>query len=218
MVGVDEELSRVVPVIERIRGELDTIVSIDTSRPEVMHEAVAAGAGLINDVRALRAEGALELVAAGVPGAAPPAVCLMHMQGEPSSMQVAPRYDDPVAEVAAFLEARRAACLDAGIDAGRVLVDPGFGFGKTLAHNLALLRGLERFAKIAPSLVGLSRKGMIGALLGDPAAERVHGSVTAALLAVQRGAAIVRVHDVGPTVRALAVRHGVEVARDVRLA
>ena len=205
-VSPEGELERVIPVIEAIRAELDTIVSIDTSRPEVMRAAAAAGAGLINDVRALRADGALEAAAAsGLP------VCLMHLRGTPADMQDAPRYDDVVAEVAEFLAGRRAAALDAGIPADAVLVDPGFGFGKTLAHNLALLRALGRFGEIAPVLAGLSRKGMIGALTGErDAAARVHGSVAAALLAVQRGAAIVRVHDVGPTVRALAVLEGVD--------
>ena len=207
-VPLEQELERVIPVIERIRAELDTIVSIDTSRPEVMRAAAAAGAGMINDVRALRAEGAL---AAAAECALP--VCLMHMQGEPPSMQEAPRYDDVVAEVAAFLMERRTACMEAGIASRAVLVDPGFGFGKTLEHNLALLRSLGRFGRIAPVLAGLSRKGMVGALIGDPRAERVHGSVSAALLAAQRGAAILRVHDVGPTVRALAVLHGVEGSR-----
>ena len=209
-----------------------------------MRAAAAAGAGLINDVRALRADGALATAAAsGLP------VCLMHMRGEPGDMQDAPRYDDVAVEVAEFLVERRDAALAAGIRPDRVLVDPGFGFGKTLDHNLALLRALERFGEIAPVLAGMSRKGMIGALIAnaaranvgnadaggagvasadpagtaaggraagrpdlvaDPAAERVHGSVAAALLAVQRGAAIVRVHDVAPTVRALAVLEGVE--------
>jgi len=204
-VPLAEELERVVPVIERLVRELDVVVSIDTSRPEVMIAAAGAGAGLINDVRALRLPGALEAAA----NSALP-VCLMHMRGTPGDMQDAPCYDDPVGEVADFLVARRTACLEAGIDESRLLFDPGFGFGKTLEHNLVLLRGLGRFAEIGPVLVGLSRKGMIGALIGEPEAERVHGSVTAALLAVQRGAAIVRVHDVGPTVRALAVWHGVE--------
>ena len=203
-VPLEEELERVLPVIERIAAELDVLVSIDTSRPEVMEAAATAGAGLINDVRALRLDGALDAaVRSGLP------VCLMHMQGTPRDMQDAPRYDDPVAEVHDFLAERRRVCLEAGMDAADVLVDPGFGFGKTLAHNLALLRGLGRLAELGPVLAGLSRKGMIGALIGDPEAERAHGSVAAALYAVERGASIVRVHDVGPTVRALAVWRGV---------
>ena len=219
-VSVAEELDRVIPVIEAVRAELDTIVSIDTSRPEVMRAAAAAGAGLINDVRALRVDGALE---AAAESALP--VCLMHMRGEPGDMQDAPRYDDVVADVAGFLAERREAALAAGIDAAALLVDPGFGFGKTLAHNLALFGALDRFGAIAPVLAGVSRKGMIGALIADGAvaagrsaepavprepAARVHGSVAAALLAVQRGAALVRVHDVGPTVQALAVLEGIE--------
>jgi dihydropteroate synthase len=201
-VSVQEELDRVIPVIKALAGELPVPVSVDTSKPEVMRAAVAAGAGLINDVAALRRPGALAAAAAlGVP------VCLMHMQGEPGTMQRDPTYDDVVGEVAAFLAARVAACEAAGIERGRLLVDPGFGFGKTLAHNLALLRGLPRLAALGlPVLAGLSRKSMIGALLGDvPVEGRLHGSVAAAVLAVERGAAIVRVHDVGPTVQALRI-------------
>jgi dihydropteroate synthase len=205
-VAADEEIRRVVPVIEVLAAELPVAVSVDTSKPEVMRAAVAAGAGMINDVAALRQPGALETaVALGVP------ICLMHMQGEPRTMQHAPRYDDVVAEVVAFLRGRAAACAAAGIPAERLLVDPGFGFGKTLAHNLALLRGLSAVAALGlPVLVGLSRKSMIGALLGDaPVGERLHGSVAAALVAVERGATIVRVHDVAPTVQALRVLAGV---------
>jgi dihydropteroate synthase len=201
-VSVEEELDRVIPVIEALAAELPVPVSVDTSKPEVMRAAVAAGAGLINDVAALRRPGALAAAAAlGVP------VCLMHMQGEPGTMQRDPTYDDVVGEVAAFLAARVAACEAAGIERGRLLVDPGFGFGKTLAHNLALLRGLPRLAALGlPVLAGLSRKSMIGALLGDvPVEGRLHGSVAAAVLAAHRGAAIVRVHDVGPTVQALRI-------------
>jgi len=201
-VSVAEELDRVIPVIEALASELAVPVSVDTSKPEVMRAAVAAGAGLINDVAALRRPGALAAAAAlRVP------VCLMHMQGEPGTMQQDPAYGDVVAEVAAFLAGRLAACEAAGIPRERLLVDPGFGFGKTLAHNLALLRGLPRLALLGvPVLAGLSRKSMIGALLGGvPVGERLHGSVAAAVLAVERGAAIVRVHDVGPTVQALRI-------------
>jgi dihydropteroate synthase len=201
-VSVAEELDRVIPVIEALAGELAVPVSVDTSKPEVMRAAVAAGAGLINDVAALRRPGALAVAAAlRVP------VCLMHMQGEPGTMQQDPTYGDVVAEVTAFLAGRLAACEAAGIPRERLLVDPGFGFGKTLAHNLALLRGLPRLASLGvPVLAGLSRKSMIGALLGGvPVGERLHGSVAAAVLAVERGAAIVRVHDVGPTVQALRI-------------
>ena len=201
-VSIQDELDRVIPVIEDIAGELPVPVSIDTSKPEVMRAAVRAGATLINDVAALRRPGALAAAAAlGVP------VCLMHMQGEPRTMQRDPGYRDVVGEVRGFLAERLAACQAAGIPRELLLVDPGFGFGKTLAHNLALLRGLPRLAALGvPVLVGLSRKSMIGALLGAvPVGDRLHGSVAAALLAVQQGAAIVRVHDVGPTVQALRV-------------
>jgi dihydropteroate synthase len=201
-VDVESELARVLPVIEALSGELPVPVSIDTSKPEVMRAAVAAGAGLINDVRALREPGALGAAAdCGVP------VCLMHMQGEPRSMQQDPSYRDVVAEVRAFLEARIATCEQAGIPRARLMVDPGFGFGKTLHHNLALARGLDRLARLgAPLLVGVSRKAMIGALLGDvPIEGRLHGSVAAALLAAASGASVLRVHDVGPTVQALQI-------------
>ena len=203
-VPADAQIARVVPVIEALMAQTSVPISIDTSAPEVMRAAVAAGAGLINDVRALRREGALEAAAAlGVP------VCLMHLQGEPDTMQNDPRYDDVVAEVHRFLAERLFACQLAGIDKHRILVDPGFGFGKTLEHNLQLLAGLERIAELAPVLVGLSRKWMIGALTGrDQPAQRVVGSAAAALLAVQRGASIVRVHDVAATRDALAVQAG----------
>jgi dihydropteroate synthase len=202
-----EEIARVVPVIAALRERTSVPISIDTSKPEVMRAAVEAGAGLINDVAALRGDGALDAAAAlGVP------VCLMHMRGEPRTMQAAPEYDDVVGEVHRFLAERLFACQMAGIDKKRILVDPGFGFGKTLEHNLALLRDLERFAELAPVYVGLSRKTMIGALTGrdDPAA-RAAGSAAAALIAVQRGALLVRVHDVAVTRDALAVWAGVAV-------
>jgi dihydropteroate synthase len=191
-VSVAEELDRVVPAIEAIRDAVPVPISIDTSKPEVMREAVAAGAGMINDIRALRAEDAIATAAElGV------AVCLMHMQGEPRTMQENPSYGDVVTEVREFLGARRRACIQAGIAAERVVVDPGFGFGKTVAHNLTLLRHLAEFkALAAPILVGLSRKSMIDKVLRLPLAERVHASVALAVLAVQNGASIVRVHDV----------------------
>jgi dihydropteroate synthase len=201
-VSAEEEIRRVVPLIERLAAATTVPLSIDTSKPEVMRAAVGAGAGMINDVYALRREGALDTAAElRVP------VCLMHMQGEPRNMQDAPDYDDVVGEVHRFLTDRLFSCELAGIDRKRVLVDPGFGFGKNLEHNLALLRAMARFAELgAGAYAGLSRKSMIGAMTGrtDPAA-RVHGSVAAALIAVQRGAILVRVHDVAPTVDALAV-------------
>ncbi|MGH8171705.1 MAG: dihydropteroate synthase [Rhodanobacteraceae bacterium] len=200
-VDAETEIARVVPVIEELARRVHVPISIDTSKPEVMRAAIAAGAGLINDVRALRGEGALDAAAAlGVP------VVLMHMQGEPRTMQDDPHYDDVVGEVHRFLTDRLFACQMAGIDKKKILVDPGFGFGKTLEQNLALLRSLQRFAEIAPVFAGLSRKGMIGTLTDrkNPD-ERAAGSAAAALIAVQNGAAIVRVHDVAITRDALAV-------------
>jgi dihydropteroate synthase len=207
-VPLDDEVRRVVPVIERLAEETSLPISVDTSKPEVMRAAVAAGAGLINDVHALRREGALDAVAAlGVP------VVLMHMLGEPRSMQDAPRYDDVVAEVHRFLAERIFAAEMAGIAKKNIVVDPGFGFGKTAAHNLLLLAQLERFTELGvPVLAGLSRKKTIGELTGrtDPH-ERLHGSVAAALIAAQRGAKLLRVHDVAATVDALKVWNAVAV-------
>lgn len=201
-VPVAEELDRVVSVVERIARELDVCISVDSSTPEVMRAAAAGGAHLLNDVRALEREGAV--LAAGATGLP---VCLMHMRGEPRSMQQAPRYNDVVPEVQEYLLARVAACRAAGIGPERLLLDPGFGFGKTLEHNIALLRGLDRLVATGfPVLAGLSRKSMIGTVLGDrPVAGRLHGSVAAAVVAAMKGACILRVHDVGPTVDALAV-------------
>ncbi len=200
-VEVAEELRRVLPVVEALAAALPVPVSIDTSKPEVIRQAVAAGAGLVNDVRALRAPGALEAAAdAGVP------VCLMHMQGEPGTMQAEPRYQDVVAEVIAFLEQRVAACEGAGIPPARILIDPGFGFGKTVEHNLRLLNRLDRLAATGlPVLVGLSRKSLIGKILDAPVDLRLYGSLAAAVVAVMRGARVVRTHDVRATVEALAV-------------
>ena len=205
-VEVEEELRRVVPVIERLAAQVAVPISIDTSKPEVMRAAVEAGAGMINDVYGLRREGALDAAAAlGVP------VVLMHMQGEPRSMQAAPQYDDVVGEVHRFLAERIFAAEMAGIPKQRIVVDPGFGFGKDTAHNLQLLAQFERFAELGvPVLAGLSRKRSIGELTGrDVPADRVAGSVAAHLIAAQRGAAIVRVHDVAATVDALKVWNAV---------
>lgn len=205
-VGVDEELRRVMPVIERLARETTLPISIDTSKPEVMRAAIAAGAGMINDVYALRREGALDAAAAlGVP------VVLMHMQGEPGSMQAAPQYEDVVAEVHRFLAERIFAAEMAGIAKKKILVDPGFGFGKSREHNLTLLAQLERFNELGvPLLAGLSRKKTIGEITGrdDPRA-RVFGSVAAHLIAAQRGARLVRAHDVAATVDALKVWNAV---------
>ena len=200
-VSLDEELERVVPIIERLATRFDVPVSIDTSKPEVMRAAVAAGAAMVNDVNALRAPDAIATVAGlGVP------VCLMHMQGEPRTMQQSPQYDDVVADIIDYLAARVAACEGGGIARAHLLLDPGFGFGKTLEHNLALLARLRDFARLGmPLLVGISRKSMLGAVTGRDVEDRVAASVAAALMAVERGAAILRVHDVAPTVDALKV-------------
>jgi dihydropteroate synthase len=201
-VSAQQEMDRVLPVIERIVAETDTPVSIDTVKSEVMREALAAGAGMINDVKGLRGEGVLDVVASTeVP------VCIMHMQGEPRTMQKNPEYHDVVDDIRHFFEERLAACRAAGIDARRVVLDPGFGFGKTLAHNLALLRRLDEFVASGwPVLAGISRKSMLGKITGrERADERVAASVSAALLAAQKGAAILRVHDVAETVDALKV-------------
>jgi len=200
-VPVDEELARVVPIVERLARRLKVPISVDTSKPEVMREAVAVGAGFINDVNALQADGALETAAElGVP------VCLMHMQGTPRTMQDNPAYDDVVAEVKAFLAARRDAAVAAGVSSDAIVLDPGFGFGKTLEHNLTLFHELDAFAELGcPLLVGVSRKSMIGALTGRPVDERLAGSLAAAVLAVERGARLLRVHDVAATVDAVAV-------------
>jgi dihydropteroate synthase len=200
-VSVQEELDRVLPVLEFAVRELPVPVSVDTSKPAVMHEALRSGAGMINDVRALQSAGALEVVA---PSEA--AVCLMHMQGEPGTMQDAPHYHDVLAEVYQFLENRLQACLAAGIARERIVLDPGFGFGKTLAHNLLLLKKLDVFQTLgAPLLVGLSRKSMLGRLLDVPVGERLIGSVSAAVIAAWQGARIIRVHDVKATAQALRI-------------
>ena len=197
-VDAEEEIRRVVPVIEKLRAQTDAVISVDTSKPQVMRAAAAAGAGLINDVRALSEKGALEAAVASEC-----AVCLMHMQGDPRSMQLAPHYDDVVSEVKAFLEQRVHSCRAAGMAADRMVIDPGFGFGKTLEHNLQLLRHLGQLGIGLPIMVGLSRKSIVGRLTGRPAGERVYGSVALAVISVMNGARIVRVHDVGATVDAL---------------
>jgi dihydropteroate synthase len=210
-VGEDEEMGRILPLLERL-ADCGKPVSVDTRKPRVMRAAIAGGAAMINDIDALRAPGALEALAAS-----DAAVCLMHMQGEPGTMQQAPHYGDVIVEVYAYLRERIAACRTAGIGEGRLVIDPGFGFGKTLEHNLSLLRGLDRFNQLGvPVLAGLSRKGMLGTLTGRPVEQRVHASVAAALAAAARGAAILRVHDVAATVDALRVWQavGVDPVRD----
>ena len=209
-VSVEEELRRVLPVIEQLRAATTAVISIDTSKPEVMRAAVAAGAGLINDVRALREPGALAIAAqTGC------AICLMHMQGEPRTMQQNPTYRDVAGEVKAFLDERVRAARAAGIPADRITVDPGFGFGKTLEHNLELLRRLRELTSgEVPLLAGLSRKSMIGKLTGRPERDRVYGSIALAVIAYQNGARIIRAHDVAATVDALKVAEAVAVAAD----
>jgi dihydropteroate synthase len=208
-VSLDEELRRVIPVIEALRPLLKVPISIDTRKPEVMRAAVAAGAGLVNDVNALQAGGAVEAAAElNVP------VCLMHMQGRPQTMQEAPAYRDVVDEIGDFLVTRADACLGAGIARERILLDPGFGFGKTLEHNLQLLRHLDRLvARGYPVLVGLSRKSLIGKLMDLPVEQRLAPSIALAVLAVWQGAAIVRTHDVRATREAIQMCQAV---RDVR--
>lgn len=207
-VTLEEERRRVLPLLEQLAGG-KVPVSVDTRKPALMREALAAGAAMVNDVTALSGEGALEAVAKSQA-----AVCLMHMQGEPGTMQANPSYGDVVREVGEFLAARAAAAEAAGIARSRIVVDPGFGFGKTLEHNLELLRALSRVRPPGVALLaGLSRKTMIGRLTGREPADRVHGSVAAALLAVQNGADIVRVHDVAATRDALAVWNAVQTGK-----
>jgi dihydropteroate synthase len=199
-VTAEEELRRLLPVLKGLR-DFPVPVSVDTAKPEVMRASIAEGASMINDINALRAPGALEAVAAADVG-----VCFMHMQGEPRTMQREPRYGDVVAEVKAFLAERVAAAEERGIARERIVIDPGFGFGKTIDHNFELLRNLGRLAEIGlPVMAGWSRKSTLGAVAGRGPAERLAASVAAALLAVQHGARIVRVHDVAATQDALAV-------------
>lgn len=203
-VNVEEELRRIIPVVQALTS-MNVPVSVDTSKPQVMRAAIEAGADMINDVNALQAPGALETIAAGNVAA-----CLMHMQGEPRSMQTNPRYDDVVAEVREFLQHRLDAAQAAGTPHERLMIDPGFGFGKTLEHNLELLRHLDCFVNMGvPVLVGLSRKSMLGKITGSEVDDRVHASVAAALLAAAKGARILRVHDVKATRDALAVYNAV---------
>jgi len=195
MVSAQEEMDRVLPVVEALCSDGSAIVSVDTSCPEVMREAIRLGAGIINDVRALQRHGAIDAVtASGV------AVCLMHMQGEPGTMQQAPQYVDAVKDVGEFLLARAQTCIDAGIESSRIVIDPGFGFGKTLHHNFQLLAKLRLFQSLGfPLLVGMSRKSMIGEVTARAVTDRLAGSLACAVLAVERGANILRVHDVAQT-------------------
>jgi len=200
-VSLQEEMDRVLPLVARIAAELPVVISVDTSAPELMREAASAGAGMLNDVRALTRAGALEAAAStGLP------VCLMHMQGEPGSMQVAPHYLDVVTEVRDFLLDRVAACERLGIVREQLLLDPGFGFGKTVIHNMQLLHGLGQLAATGfPLVVGLSRKSMIGKLLGRDMEQRLPAGLALAVMAVERGAAIIRTHDVAATADAVAM-------------
>jgi dihydropteroate synthase len=208
-VSADEELQRVAPVVEAIAAELDVIISVDTSCPQVMRESARLGAGLINDVRSLRREGALQAAAeSGLP------VCLMHMQGEPETMQKNPHYDDLLAEVQAFFAERMAACAVAGIAAERIILDPGFGFAKNLQHNLSLFKHMQVLHGFArPLLVGVSRKSMIGQALGREVDQRLAGGLALAALAVAKGACILRVHDVAETVDVVRMIAAVEAAQ-----
>ncbi|MFC3606284.1 dihydropteroate synthase [Stutzerimonas tarimensis] len=207
-VSVDEELDRVLPIVEAISAELDVIVSVDTSSPQVMLDSARCGAGLINDVRALRRDGAIEAAAqTGLP------VCLMHMLGEPGDMQEDPRYGDLINDVVGFLQARMEACQAGGIALERILIDPGFGFAKTLEHNLSLFKHLERLSVLGrPLLVGVSRKSMIGRVLERDVGGRLSGSLALATLAVAKGARIVRVHDVAETVDVVRMVAAIEAA------
>lgn len=209
-VGANEELDRVLPIIESLSNEIPVPISIDTSKPEVMREAVRAGAGFINDVAALQIPGALDVAAdCSVP------VSLMHMKGEPGTMQTAPHYNNVVIQIRDFLLQRVAACESHGIAKERLILDPGFGFGKTLAHNLTLLQKLSTFVETGlPVLVGISRKAMIGAILDAKVEDRLFGSVAAAVMAASAGAQIIRVHDVKETVDALKIVSAVKIFRD----
>jgi dihydropteroate synthase len=205
-VSEQQELDRVVPVVEALRGECDAVLSVDSSSPIVMRESAAVGVGLLNDVRALQRPGTVEAAAElGLP------VCLMHMQGSPETMQKAPVYDDVVDEVAAFLRDRAQACTQAGIAGSQIVLDPGFGFGKAVDHNLQLLASLPRLADLGfPLLVGLSRKSLIAKLTGRAVDERLPGSLALALIAAQRGASILRVHDVAETADVLRILRAIE--------
>ena len=206
----EEELDRVLTAVEALFARFDVVISVDTSAPRVMKESARLGAGFLNDIRAFQRPGALEAAAAtDLP------LCVMHMQGEPSTMQASPEYLDVLTDVRAFLEARIAACIGAGVEKGRIVIDPGFGFGKTAAQNFEMLARLRELSFDAlPLLVGLSRKSMIASVLDRTPAERLHASVGLAMIAVERGARILRVHDVAATVDALAMWRALPGSRD----
>ena len=200
-VGLQQELDRVIPVIEALVSQVNIPISIDTYKPQVMQAAISAGASMVNDVRALQEHGALEVVAKSNVG-----VCLMHMQGTPQTMQDNPHYNDVVNNVIAFLQERLQASIHEGVPASRILLDPGFGFGKTRAHNIALIQQLESFAALGqPLLVGLSRKSVLGQMTGNDVDARLYASIAASVIAAMKGAKILRVHDVKATVEALKV-------------
>ena len=205
-VGLQQELDRVIPVIEALVSQVNIPISIDTYKPQVMQAAINAGASIVNDVRALQEDAGLKESALEVVAKSNAGVCLMHMQGTPQTMQVDPQYDNVVNDVIAFLQVRLQACIDAGIAINRILLDPGFGFGKTCAHNIALIQQLERFAVLGqPLLVGLSRKSVLGQMTGNDVDARLYASIAASVIAAQKGAKILRVHDVKATVEALKV-------------
>lgn len=207
-ISVQEELDRVMPVLEILLQEFPVAISVDTSKPDVMREVLRAGASMINDICALQEPGALEVFAQSNAS-----VCLMHMQGAPQTMQCDPHYNDVVSEIKDFLIHRIQICEAAGVDRSQIIVDPGFGFGKNMAHNLSLLKHLDQFRELGvPILAGLSRKSTIGALLDAPVTERLYGSLAAAVIAAWQGAHILRVHDVKPTVQALQILHAVQQA------
>ncbi len=207
-VSIDEELRRVVPLVEQINSRLDVTISVDTSKPEVMAASLAAGATMINDVCALKAPGAIAAVAA-----TSARVCLMHMQGEPRTMQENPCYADVCSEVRDFLAARSAACIDAGLAKDRIVLDPGFGFGKTLQHNLELMAGLDTLLELGfPVMVGVSRKSMFASLLGRKIDERLSGGLSMAAIATYTGASIIRTHDVAETADAVRVAYALRIA------
>jgi dihydropteroate synthase len=200
-VDVDEELRRVLPLVRSLAHKVSVPISVDTTKPQVMQAVIDAGAGMINDILALRTRGALEAVADSKVAA-----CLMHIQGEPRTMQFEPRYQDVVREVHEFLRERRDACEAAGIGRDRLVIDPGFGFGKAVPHNLSLLSNLDRFLDLdVPVLAGLSRKSMIGTITGRPVDQRLHGSIALATIAILKGARIIRAHDVAPAVDAVKI-------------
>ncbi|MGB5324959.1 MAG: dihydropteroate synthase [Pseudomonadales bacterium] len=207
-IGEQEEIDRVLPLLERIVASLDCVVSVDSSAAPLMREAAHAGAGMLNDVRSFRREGAIQAAAdSGLP------LCIMHMQGEPGDMQRNPQYSNVVGEVSDFLRARMVDLQDAGIDSEQIIVDPGFGFGKSLAHNLALLARLDQLHSLGrPLLVGMSRKSMLGQVLDKPVDQRLFGGIAAASIAVLKGASIVRSHDVAATVDAVKLAHAVRIA------